>query len=46
VVSAQPGESCQTPAGEIHDAKAGDKALKVLTIYIVDKTRPLATPAP
>jgi quercetin dioxygenase-like cupin family protein len=41
------GESYQIPAGEIHDAKAaGDKPLKVLTIYIVDKARPLASPAP
>src|ERR1700742_4020030 len=41
------GESYQIPAGQIHDAKAaGDKHLKVLAIYIVDKTKPLATPAP
>jgi quercetin dioxygenase-like cupin family protein len=41
------GESYQIPAGEIHDAKAADdKPLKVLTIYIVDKARPLASPAP
>jgi quercetin dioxygenase-like cupin family protein len=41
------GESYQIPAGEIHDAKAsGDKPLKLLTIYIVDKTKPLASPAP
>jgi quercetin dioxygenase-like cupin family protein len=41
------GESYQIPAGEIHDAKAaGDKPLKVLAIYIVDKTKPLASPAP
>jgi len=37
----------QIPAGAIHDAKvSGDKPLKVLGIYIVDKTKPLATPAP
>jgi quercetin dioxygenase-like cupin family protein len=41
------GESYQIPAGEIHDAKAaGDKPLKVLAIYIVDKAKPLASPAP
>jgi quercetin dioxygenase-like cupin family protein len=40
------GESYQIPAGVIHDAKAGDKPLKVLGIYIVDKTKPLAIPAP
>jgi quercetin dioxygenase-like cupin family protein len=41
------GDSYQIPAGAIHDAKvSGDKPLKVLAIYIVDKTKPLATPAP
>jgi mannose-6-phosphate isomerase-like protein (cupin superfamily) len=40
------GESYQIPAGAIHDAKAGDKPFKVLGIYIVDKTKPLAIPAP
>jgi quercetin dioxygenase-like cupin family protein len=40
------GESYQIPAGVIHDAKAADKPFKVLAIYIVDKTKPLATPAP
>jgi quercetin dioxygenase-like cupin family protein len=40
------GESYQIPAGVVHDAKAGDKPFKVLAIYVVDKTKPLATPAP
>jgi len=40
------GESYQIPEGAVHDAKAGDKPFKVLAIYIVDKTKPLATPAP
>src|SRR5215475_14037611 len=41
------GESYQIPMGTVHDAKvSGDKPLKVLTVYIVDKTKPLATPAP
>jgi quercetin dioxygenase-like cupin family protein len=40
------GDSYQIPAGAIHNAKAGDKPFKVLGIYIVDKTKPLATPAP
>lgn len=40
------GDSYTVPAGAIHDAKvSGDKPLKVLGIYIVDKTRPLASPA-
>lgn len=41
------GDSYVIPAGVVHDAKVhGDKSLKVLGIYIVDKTKPLATPAP
>jgi quercetin dioxygenase-like cupin family protein len=41
------GDSYSIPAGVPHDAKvSGDKPLKVLGIYIVDKTRPLASPAP
>jgi len=41
------GDSWQIPAGTPHDAKTvGDKPLKFIGIYIVDKTKPLATPAP
>ena len=41
------GDSYSIPAGAVHDAKVhGDKPLKVLGIYIVDKTKPLASPAP
>jgi len=41
------GDSYQIPAGVVHDAKThGDKSLKVLGIYVVDKTKPLASPAP
>ena len=41
------GNSYQIPAGAIHDAKvSGDKPLKVLGVYVVDKTKPLASPAP
>jgi quercetin dioxygenase-like cupin family protein len=41
------GDSYSIPAGAVHDARVhGDKPLKVLGIYIVDKTRPLASPAP
>ena len=41
------GDSYAIPAGAVHDAKVhGDKPLKVLGIYIVDKTKPLASPAP
>jgi quercetin dioxygenase-like cupin family protein len=41
------GDSCTIPAGTVRDAKVhGDKALKVLGVYVVDKTKPLASPAP
>ena len=40
------GDSYQIPAGAIHDVKAGDKPFKVLAVYVVDKTKPLASPAP
>jgi quercetin dioxygenase-like cupin family protein len=41
------GDSYAIPAGVVHDAKVhGDKSLKVLGIYVVDKTKPFATPAP
>jgi len=35
------------PRGAMHDAKGeGDKSLKVIGIYVIDKTAPLASPAP
>ena len=41
------GDSYAIPAGAPHDVKVtGDKPFKVLGIYVVDKTKPLATPAP
>ena len=41
------GDSYSIPAGTVHDAKvSGDKPLKVLGVYVVDKTKPLASPAP
>ena len=41
------GDSYSIPAGVVHDAKVhGDKAVKVLAVYVVDKTKPLASPAP
>jgi quercetin dioxygenase-like cupin family protein len=43
----KPGDSWAIPAGTIHDAKvSGDKPLKIMAIYIVEKDKPLATPAP
>ena len=41
------GDSWQIASGVPHDAKvSGDKPLKVLAVYVVDKSKPLATPAP
>jgi quercetin dioxygenase-like cupin family protein len=40
------GESYQVPVNAVHDARSGDKGAKVLAVYIVEKGKPLATPAP
>jgi quercetin dioxygenase-like cupin family protein len=40
------GESYQIPVNAIHDAKSGDGGAKVLAVYIVEKGKPLASPAP
>jgi quercetin dioxygenase-like cupin family protein len=41
------GDSYTIPAGKVHNAKAaGDAATKVLATYVVEKGKPLATPAP
>jgi quercetin dioxygenase-like cupin family protein len=40
------GDSYVIPAGKVHDAKVvGDVPAKVLAVYVVEKGRPLATPA-
>ena len=41
------GESFVIPAGVVHDAhNASDKPIKLLGVYVVEKGKPLATPAP
>jgi quercetin dioxygenase-like cupin family protein len=40
------GESWQIAPGAVHDAKAGAAGAKVLVSYVVEKGKPLATPAP
>ena len=40
------GESWQLPPGAVHDGKAGPAGAKVLASYVVEKGKPLATPAP
>ena len=38
------GSSYSIPAGAVHYAKvSGDETLKVLCVFIVDKTKPVAT---
>lgn len=40
------GESYKVPPGAVHDARTGAKGAKVLATYVVEKGKPLATPAP
>lgn len=40
------GESYQIPAGAIHDGRSGPQGAKVVATYVVEKGKPLATPAP
>ena len=41
------GDSYVIPAGKVHDAKVvGDAPAKVIATYVVEKGKPLATPAP
>ena len=43
----KPGDSFIIPAGARHDAhNTGKQPLKLVGIYVVDKSQPLATPAP
>jgi quercetin dioxygenase-like cupin family protein len=39
------GDSYQVPSGAIHDARSGPKGAKVIATYVVEKGKPLATPA-
>jgi quercetin dioxygenase-like cupin family protein len=39
------GQSYKIPPGAIHDAKTGAKGAKVIATYVVEKGKPLATPA-
>jgi len=40
------GESYKVPPGAVHDAKTGAKGAKVIATYVVEKGKPLASPAP
>ncbi len=41
-----PGDSYLVPAGAVHDGKSGPNGAKVIATYVVEKGKPLATPAP
>jgi quercetin dioxygenase-like cupin family protein len=40
------GESYKVPPGAVHDAKTGPNGAKVIATYVVEKGKPLASPAP
>ncbi|HEX4858656.1 MAG TPA: cupin domain-containing protein [Usitatibacteraceae bacterium] len=40
------GDSYFIPAGRVHDARAHGGTAKVIATYVVEKGKPLATPAP
>ena len=39
------GDSYKVPPGAVHDARTGDKGAKVIATYVVEKGKPLASPA-
>ncbi|MCC8938305.1 hypothetical protein CI1B_63370 [Bradyrhizobium ivorense] len=39
------GESYQIPPGAVHDAKTGPIGAKVIATYVVEKGKPIASPA-
>ena len=40
------GESYQVPAGAVHDGRSGPQGAKVVATYVIEKGKPLASPAP
>jgi len=42
----KPGDTYQIPPIAVHDVRAGDKGAKVFAVYVVEKGKPLASPAP
>ncbi|HLJ70591.1 MAG TPA: cupin domain-containing protein [Roseiarcus sp.] len=40
-----PGQSFQIPTGVPHSAKNGDKTARLAAVYVVEKGKPLASPA-
>jgi len=39
------GDSFEVAAGVIHAAKTGDKAVKALVVYVVERGKPMTAPA-
>jgi quercetin dioxygenase-like cupin family protein len=47
ILSVKAGESWAVPAGKPHGARnTGSKPMKLVATYVVEKDKPLATPAP
>ena len=44
-VTVRAGESYKIPPGAVHDARTGEKGAKVLATYVVEKGKPLSSPA-
>ena len=44
--SLKAGDSYQVPPVAVHDARSGDKGAKIMAVYVVEKGKPLASPAP
>jgi quercetin dioxygenase-like cupin family protein len=46
VKSVAPGESFVIPGGVVHEEFAGARAVTVIAVFIVEKGKPLSSPAP
>jgi quercetin dioxygenase-like cupin family protein len=44
-VALKAGDSLKVPPVAVHDARAGDKGAKILATWVVEKGKPLASPA-
>jgi quercetin dioxygenase-like cupin family protein len=40
------GDSFTVPANAVHSGKTADKAVKLIGVFVVDRNKPLASPAP
>jgi len=45
-LTVKPGDSWQIPPNTVHWGKAGPNGAKIINTYVVEKGKPLATPAP